>query len=344
MKISDEKLKNILTFRKSMDKEKAQPDIERIAGLFPRGHMSIVASMPGTGKTWLMQYVACQLSQGGKILSGIVHKSPKYRTLILTGETGTELLDIRLKKTCWEYDKDRIPVYSSIDMGLAGINCMLNTKEGQESVIAIVWQEKPDVVFFDTLISWHTLDESKQGEMTAIYMFLLRIARSFNCAVVLNHHTRKRPANAIAKKFTQEDVIGSSAGVRLSSAVYVITAEDKENGQSIMTVSNVKAWDKKVPEFSYKFIEDENTHLLDFEINFDTNSQNIFWSIRERLLDLVKSHEVGAMLKPNVVAADLHTSIDMARNYLEELVKKDMLQRVKLPGIPMNLYKILPRG
>lgn len=343
MRISDEKMKRVLMFGNTLDKSRNVPEIERIAGLFPRGYMSIVASMAGTGKTWLMQYIACQLSCGGKILSGIVPKSPKYKTVILSGETGTTLLDIRLQKTCWSYDIDRIKVYSSIDMALEGLSCMLNTTEGQETLIAIIAQEKPDIVFFDTLISWHTLDESKQGEMTAIYMFLLKLCKAFDCAVVLNHHTRKRPANARNIRFNQEDVIGSSAGVRLASAVYIITTDEENhnNGMPTMTVHNVKAWDKKVPDFSYKFIEDDTTHLIDFQISFDTEGNNIFWSLRERLLALVKTYEAGAYLKPNEIATELKASADMARNYMDELVNKNVLQRVRIPGINGYLYQVM---
>lgn len=339
MKISDEKIRHILTFGKTLNKDANTPDIERIAGLYPRGFMSINASMAGTGKTWLMEYVACQLSRGGRILGGIVAKSPKYKTLIMSGETGTYLLDNRLGKTCWEYNREKIKVYSSVDMALEGLNCMINTQEGQETMIAIVANERPDIIFFDTLISFHTADESKQGEMTAIFLFLLRLAKAFDCAVVINHHTRKRPANAKDRKLNQEDVIGSSAGVRLASSVYIITAEDDLQGGSTMTVSNVKAWDKKVPEFTYTFIEDEESGLIDFKIDFDTNNRNIFWSIRERLLELLKTYEAGAMLKPEEVGKQLHTSSDMARNYLDELVKKKKVERCKLMG--SLLYRVL---
>lgn len=339
MNISKDKLRQIAKFGKSMTKDDNTPDIERIAGLYPRGFMSIVASMAGTGKTWLMQYVACQLSNGGRILEGIVAKSPSYKTLIMSGETGTLLLDKRLSKTCWSYNPEKIKVYSAIDMSLAGLNCMINTTDGQETLLAIIAQEKPDIVFFDTLISFHSLDESKQGEMTNIYLYLLKLAKAFNCAIVLNHHTRKRPANAKDKKFNQEDVIGSSAGVRLSSSVYIITAVDDLQGGSTMTVSNVKAWDKKVPEFSYTFIEDKETGLIDFRIDFDTNNKNIFWSIRERLIELLKTYEAGAMLEPAEVARQLQTSSDMARNYLDELVEKKKIERCRLLGA--LVYKVL---
>lgn len=338
MKLSREAVERVAKYGKELTRDTTTPDIERIAGMFPRGFISIVASMAGTGKTWLTEYIACQLSVGGKILGGIVAKSPKYKTVIMSGETGTFLLDKRLGKTVWEYNPDKIRVYSATEMLLDNCPCMLNTPEGQETIITICAHEKPDIIFFDTLISFHTLDESKQGEMTTLYTFLLRLASVFNCAVVVNHHTRKRPANFAGKKFTQDDIIGTSAGVRLCSAAFIIMAEDNGEGGSKMTVYNPKNWEKKVPEFSYEFVEDDNG-LIDFKIAFDTSTKNLFWSTGERFAELVKSYERGTILKVSDVARELGTTPEAMRYYVEKAVKNGLLSRTKL----MNevSYKVL---
>lgn len=345
MKISPDKLARVLEFGKTLERKNDLPDIEKIAGLFPRGFMSIVASAPGTGKTWLMQYLTCQLSTGGRILNGLVAKSKPYKSIILSGETGSYLLEKRLSLTNWSYDSRRIKVYSSVDMSLAGMNCMINTQEGQETLIAIVYQEKPDIIFLDTLISFHTCDESNQAEMTAIYTFLLRIAKSFNCAVVLNHHTRKKgrgPDKVL--RYTQDDVIGSSASIRLASAVYAIEKVNDETnndrGMPKMMVHNVKNWDKRVPDFTYQFIHPlDDEDLIDFKIGFDTDNVNIFWSMRERLKEYISSLERGTYINPEGAAQSINTTPENARNYLEEFTKKNLLDREKVAGKLM--YRVL---
>lgn len=329
MKISSEKLSRIKEFGRELNRESKIASIERIGGLFPRGFVSIVASMAGTGKTWFTEYLACQLSMGGNVLGGLAPRSKRMKSVILAGETGTDLLNYRLAQTCWKYDPARIRAYNAVEMMLADFNCMLNTPEGQENVLSIIAVEKPDVVFIDTLISFHSLDESKQGEMTALYMFLLRIADVFNCAVVVNHHTRKRPANAMGRPFTQDDIIGTSAGVRLCAAAFIIMAEDDGEGKSKMTVINPKNWDRKVPEFSYKFVENEEGKI-DFEISFDTNSKNLMWSNREKFLNLLRSYEAGTVLKVAEIAKELGLSTDGTRYYVEEAVKKGLLTKGKL--------------
>lgn len=344
MKISPDKLARVLEFGKALERKNDLPDIEKIAGLFPRGFMSILASAPGTGKTWLMQYLTCQLSTGGRILNGLVAKSKPYKSVILSGETGSYLLEKRLTLTTWSFNSKYVKVYSSVDMSLADVNCMLNTQEGQETLIAIVYQEKPDVIFFDTLISFHTNEESNQADMTAIYTFLLRVAKSFNCAVVVNHHTRKKPRNDKGGKMTQDDVIGSSAGIRLASAVYVIeklTNEvNNDCGMPKMMVHNVKNWDKRVPDFTYQFIHPfDDESLIDFKIGFDTDSVNVFWSIRERIREYITSLEQGTYINPEGAAQAINTTPENARNYLEEFTKKNLLDREKVAGRLM--YRVL---
>lgn len=340
MKISSEKLNRIASFGKTLDRSNTVADVDRIAGLFPRGHLSIVASMAGTGKTWFTEYLACRLSMGGSILSGLVSKSKRMKTVIFAGETGTDLLDYRLSLTNWEYDAERVKAYNAVEMMMGNIPCMLNTPEGQETFASIFAIEKPDIVFVDTLISFHSMDESKQGEMTAIYTFLLRLAKAFDCAVVVNHHTRKRPANFTGKRFTQEDIIGTSAGVRLCACAYIIMAEEDQSGGSTMTVINAKSWYKKVPEFTYKFVHDE-AGLIDFEVSFDINSKNLMWSIRDRFASLLKSHEEGSMLKVADVARELGLSPDAMRYYFSEAEKGGYLVKVKV--LNETAYKVVKK-
>jgi len=208
---------------------------------------------------------------------------------------------------------------------------MINTPEGQRTITTIFAVEKPDIVFFDTLISFHSADESKQAEMTNIYMFLLKLASVFNCAVVVNHHTRKRPANFVGKRYTQDDIIGSSVGARLCASAYIIMAEENGDGTSKMTVYNPKSWLKKTPEFEYKFVTTEEG-LTDFTISFQITNKNLLWSIRERLANLIKSLEAGAVLKTADVAKELEASTENLRYYMEEATKRGILRKSKLAG------------
>lgn len=331
------------SFRREMFKDTTTPDIERIAGLFPRGFMSIVAASAGTGKTWFMQYLACRLSCGGNILAGLVNNSKAQKTLIFSGETGNFLLNKRLASTCWNFNPKKISLYSAIDLQVAGIQIMLNTPEGRATIVEILDDEKPDLVFFDTLISFHTADESKQAEMTAVYSFLLKTASAFSCAIVVNHHTRKRNTKAPLVQRTQDDIIGSSAGVRLCADAYLLEhiSDDiiSDNGMPTVLVRHVKTWSKRIPEFSYSFIEDEGTGLLDFAINWGVDSSSLEWSLRDRVRNLVAGYETGAMIDTARVAGELASTPDAVRKYLDELVRKRIVEKVAVMN--KTFYKVV---
>lgn len=334
--INTDALSRVLAFGHNMDRDNDSPDIEKIAGMFPRGFMSIFAAQAGTGKTWFMQYLSCRLSCGGNILAGLVARSKKHKTVIMAGETGKFLLDKRLAKTCWAYDSARIRVYDAVELQREDIPVMLNTEEGRMTFIAILEAEKPDIVFFDTLISFHSADESKQGEMTSIYAYLLKLSKAFNCAIVLNHHTRKRSTNqGIKSRLTQDDVIGSSSAVRLASCVYVAEQihDDvtEDEGMPTVVVHNVKSWDKRIPDFSYKFITDEASSLLDFAIEWGATAEGLEWSIRERVGMLLKSYEAGAIITAEQIASELVAEKDTVRKYLNSYVSKNALERITLP-------------
>lgn len=337
MKINNNKIAQLIQFSKKLDREQDIPEIEKIAGMFPRGFYSIVASMAGTGKTWLMQYIACQLSTGGEILGGLSTEKAK-KTLIFSGETGSELLTLRLKKSAWKIDADKVKVYSALEMATAGINCWLNTPDGQSTIFNIVAYEQPDIIFFDTLISFHTADESKQGEMTELYVWLARLARAFKCAIVCNHHTRKRPAQDSKRKFTQEDVIGSSAGVRLAANVFVISSEEKPAGGFINTVDNVKSWDKKTPPFTYEFIN--TPEGIDFAINLNVKPE---MSVPTRFIDWVKSLEPGAMFTVTDIEKQCKCTRYMAQEQIDKLFEYGSIDKcpMSIRGKSETFYQLV---
>lgn len=332
-------ISRVLAFGHELDREADLPDIEKIAGLYPRGFLSVYAAPAGTGKTWFMQYIACRLSCGGNILNGLVLKSKPLKSVILAGETGKYLLDKRLQSTCWAYDKKRIKVYDCLELQREDIPIMLNTQEGRMTFITICANEKPDVIFIDTLISFHTADESKQGEMTSIYGFLLKSAMTFDCAIVLNHHTRKRSTKNQTARMTQDDVIGSNVGVRLSNCVYVAEQiQDEMNddeGMPKITVRNVKNWEKRIPDFSYQFITDEATGRLDYAIEWGLTADSANWSLRERVSNLISSYDIGATISAGVVAKELDTSEENARKYLDEFVQRGKLTRQRVLNATM---------
>lgn len=330
-------ISQILSLARPMSRELQAQERDAIGGLFPRGYMSILAAPAGTGKTWFMQYLCCQLSMGGNILAGLRTKHPSMKSLIFAGETGRDLLIRRLKQTSWECRPELLIIYDAIELQRNNINIMLNEPEGRATFLTILAAEAPDIVFLDTLLSFHSADESKQQDMGSIYRFLLKTSSDCNCAIVVNHHTRKRNNKNPAQVLGQDDVIGTSAGVRLAASVYIAEPESDLLAHAdaefpTVWVRNVKTWDAKLPPFSFTFYrEPYGKQLLDFRLSWGNTAETEERSLRARMNRMLFDFPVGAVLTADLVATNLATSRDNARKLMEKNEETGRLKRVSIP-------------
>jgi len=328
-------LSSILALAQPLDRDTSIPERDTIGGLFPRGYFSILASPPGTGKTWIMQYLACKLSIGGNVLGGLRTRQAPAKSLIFAGETGRDLLIRRLNSTLWDCNAKMVKVYDAIELSRNNVNVMLNEEDGRATFLALLAAENPDIVFIDTLISFHSADESKQADMSSVYRFLLKTAHMCDCAIVLNHHTRKRNIKAPTQALGQDDVIGTSAGVRLAANVFIAEQEQDQWNESddgfTVWVKNVKSWQAKLPPVCLKFYRDVNTRKLDVAVSWGETADQEDRSAVSRMRRLITDSPVNAILTVEQVAPMLATSHDNARKLLERAEKYHDVERIALP-------------
>ena len=121
-----------------------------IFGCFPRGGLSVVIAAPGTGKTWFVLRIACDLSVGGPIFEGFAEETKPLKSLIFAGEAGSDLLLQRAYDTHWDFNKDNIAIIDMTNAESNDISLMLDTEEGKKNIDTFISKNKPDIVFFDT--------------------------------------------------------------------------------------------------------------------------------------------------------------------------------------------------
>lgn len=315
MQLTDEQKKKIKAQRKTLaDKPKERPEL--VFGLFPKGFMSMLASPPGIGKTWLTLYLTTAGSLGYDVFG---HVDVVRKSVIMSGETGVDMLIQRIHQTNWEYKPENVSLYSSFQMSMAGIETSLNTEEGRNTLIEILTEEHPDIVFFDTLISFHSFDESKQAEMSRLYLFLCRLASMFDFALVLNHHTRKRSSQNPNRTLSQDDIIGTSAGIRLASYAYVLQPNEDEDKTSFV-LKNVKAWGKKTKPIGF-FMADYGQGKVEFIVKYDGVEDE---TIKEKVRTTVLQNAVkGSVFRVKDMAVKFRTTDRTVRKYLEAYAEPD---------------------
>ena len=242
-----------------LDKTIEIPPEDFIAGLFPRKRISAVIAPPGTGKTWFLQRVVSDISVGGAILDGFATHTEQMKSVVFAGEAGPDLMIRRAAATDWPVNKQNVKIYGMVDAEKKGISLMLDEPDGKKNIERIIKLHKPDIIFIDTLGSFHNSDENKADEMKPILRWLLTIAEIYNIAVVLMHHSRKMSSKEVGRMLTQDDVIGSSIFNRLVSVIICIQpAKSEDENDKTLLVWSLKSWFQDFMPFTYKLAEGKN--------------------------------------------------------------------------------------
>lgn len=303
-----DELSRLLALRKTIDISIQLPPLEEIAGLFPRGGLSFLIAKAGTGKSWLVQRIASDLSVGGEILAGYAYSEPRT-SLILAGEAGHEMLIRRGTSTRWPVDMNRLHVFDAFDNEHEGLALDIDTKDGQRRLKLLTGALKPDLLFLDSLVAFHTTDENSSEKMRPVYGYLNALAREANIAVVASHHVTKSKRSERKVRMDQDDAIGSSMLNRFAAAIIGVEETGDENEIKTILVSSKKARHRKPKSFEFQLMKDENGH--DFmRINLDPMMGN---GTRDRILNFIETtYAPGECFS----ATDIQANIRVSRSYL----------------------------
>lgn len=239
--------------------EEELPTTQFVGG-FPKEQVSVVASAPGTGKTWFVIKTAMDLSVGGFVFFNNVQAEKPAKCVVMCGEGGFRMLTERRTMITTPCNPDNIAIYTLTDLAEAEVEISLDTKEGCDNLRKIITGEKADICFIDSFIAFRDEDESKQGDTSRALKRLITIARKTNCAIVLTHHTRKRKRGDIGEP-TQDDIIGSSAIIRLCATAWTMNVQQDNPYTSLACV---KTWYRH-PETLYWRLQENYDGTLRFE-------------------------------------------------------------------------------
>lgn len=235
--------------------------------IFPRGHVSVVASDPGAGKSMLMANVAADLSRGGKILGG--REEPARKVLFLNGEAGRALFDARFRLGGWSFDPDNLKVVHLEEAQTAELALELDTGPGREAIRRLVEVVKPDCLIVDSLVAFFGGDQNDAQAVRSVTVFLKSLAAKFNMAVCVVHHLRKRGIRDTSVELTQNEIQGSNSILKLVGLVAGIeTRKDDEGDSETITriVRPLKTWGRPFSPFSFRFEDGEDDS---FRVIFD---------------------------------------------------------------------------
>lgn len=239
---------------------------EMIGGVFPRGGVSVLAGPQGRGKSVLLQRWCGDISLGEEVLYGVAEGLPARKVLYFTGELPKNTMDDRARLTGWRFNKERFVIYSGLDAAKEDIPLDIDG-DGLENVRAIIEDERPDLVLFDSLMSFVSCDESDMRHMRNVFATLSQIADRANCAVLVVHHVRKRKSVERKERLHMDDVVGSGIITRYASLGLVVDEAELSDGKKWNVVYCCKTWYKPLDDFAFRITRDEYGNLRGIEVD-----------------------------------------------------------------------------
>lgn len=234
------------------------PTTEFVGGFFARKHVTILASKAGIGKTWYLIKLLADLSVGGTIFLSQAYYQPPIKCLLFAGETNVPLIIERFKMLNSDVNFDNIVILSYLDAAKQGQFLDLDTREGAMLINQVVKDVNPDIVVFDTLMSFRRDDENSSQSTRDMMTRLQFIADNNNVAVIATHHLRKSDKRERNQSIDQDEIIGSSALVRLASSAFIMVKRYQAN-----SLHCVKSWWKIPPTLIYKMKECDGKILFE---------------------------------------------------------------------------------
>lgn len=283
--------------------------------LFAKGYVSVLFGEPGCGKTWTLIDLGLKLSNGLDVLNSIGVQQSKV--LLFEGDAPDSLLKTRINRFNIKQNDEYFKYVNNLEADSQGIDITLTTNEGRNNIEFIVAKFMPALVIIDTLISFIN-DEKDPKEMKEVVAFLRRIAKEYNCHILICHHSRKRETGEKKKKLDQSDVIGSSVISRLASVIIGVDTYEQNPTQKVLSLK--KSWFRP---FEALLFEIKDTLEGKIEINYEsyTETKSKVEEAVAVISDYIKTSTNGEFTRKEVVGVFKNipeTTIKNALKTMEE--------------------------
>jgi hypothetical protein len=178
----------------------------------PRGMLSLMGGVPGSGKSYVALDLARCVVDGLPFPDGADHPFSGANVIYVDAEAVPQLLNARAE--AWNMNRDRIFLMLPETMTMIDFS----RREHQEQLLDMMHALQPALVIVDSLSSISSKGENNVEDVRNVLSFLGTIALDFQCAMLLVHHLRKRTLPML-DVLSAEDFRGSSHIIAISRSV-----------------------------------------------------------------------------------------------------------------------------
>lgn len=325
MKFSEEAKENALSeIKEKVEKEKSKrlniisigrlltmnfpKNLWTVEKLIPTQGISIIASVPGSFKTWLILLMARCIASGEKFLGEF--QCQQANVLIVDEENAlsmlrnrSELLDL----------KEDLPIHISHQSGV-----LVSDDGCVDEIIKFCLENNIKVIFFDSLVRIHEAEENSASEISRVFRNIKKFCQK-GMTVVLTHHERKEK--------------GASARTRLRGSSDILAAVDcliaisRKGEEKKLVVEQPKMRiDEELEKFEIEIIKNENG--LEFKyLGAHTEQDNKKELAREIIISFLEFSESKISKKDilETVKKEEPIADKVIRDTLDDLIEKGVV-------------------
>ncbi len=189
------------------------PPVEWLAeGFVPARPIVAFASGPGEYKTWLGLCLALSIAAGKPLFDNY----PTKQTSVLYLDAENPYTDMHRRVTLLTVGLG-LPTDSLPFVYRGDVRIDLRSSDNILRLMELIREERPGVVFIDSLIDFHSADENSAKDMNKVMLSLRRIAQDCGVNFVVLHHFRKP-----SKQASNDSVTRFKGSVNIAGSIDVI--------------------------------------------------------------------------------------------------------------------------
>jgi hypothetical protein len=278
-------------------------EAEEIAFKLRRGEVGMLSSVTNKGKSTLIRNACLTLAAGGSF-GDLVKKTKARKTLLLDFETSASRMQQDLRTQTRDLTPDELELieknlFIACDVLVKDELLNLSRDEHLKLVERALEERNIDFLVIDTqAAAFDLFDENNNAEVSRkISKPLLRLARKFNCAILIAHHIGKQKSEEGQIKEKVYAPRGASSFGCNVAAAFNLTADP--NDPTLVTLSGAKAKDGQEYERVLRLNRESRWFV------FQDNPAEPQLSPLELLIsaikadgrEILKTHEIKELLK-----------------------------------------------
>jgi len=190
------------------------PPIEWLwPGWIPRGMITLLGGVPGSGKSLLALDLARQIIAGEAFPDGAPVPRPGANVIYVDAEVVPQLILERAKR--WEMDLERLFLMQPEDRLYIDFSDLAD----RDHLVEMAGALDPALIVVDSLSSISTRGENNVEDVREVLGFLNALALDAQCGLLLVHHLRKRGPLPMLDVLSIDDFRGSTHIIAMSRSV-----------------------------------------------------------------------------------------------------------------------------